>query len=66
LDCTTTAFLIQKKNYVRAGVTSFDVDLEKKKVVVIGDVTPYEVLASVSKVMKFAELWVAPSAKEQA
>jgi hypothetical protein len=40
-------------------VTSFDVDLEKKKVVVVGDVTPYEVLASVSKVMRFAELWVA-------
>lgn len=33
--------------------------MEKKKVVVIGDVTPYEVLASISKV-KFAELWVAP------
>ena len=46
---------------MHAGVTSFEVDLEKKKVVVVGDVTPYEVLASVSKVMKFAELWVAPN-----
>lgn len=51
--------------YVCAGVTSFEVDLEKKKVVVMGDITPYEVLESVSKVMKFAELWVAPSAKQQ-
>lgn len=42
------------------GVSSFEVDLENKKVVVTGDVTPYEVLQSVSKVMKFAELLVAP------
>jgi hypothetical protein len=48
-----------------AGVTSFEVDLEKKKVVVIGDVTPYEVLASISKV-KFAELWVAPQQPQTA
>ena len=41
------------------GVTSFKVDLESKKVVVMGDITPSEVLESVSKV-KFAELWVGP------
>jgi hypothetical protein len=41
------------------GVSSFEVDLESKKVVVTGDITPYEVLVSVSKVMKFAELLVA-------
>jgi hypothetical protein len=46
-------------------VTSFEVDLENKKVVVIGDITPYEVLESISKV-KFAELWVAPNSKQQA
>jgi len=39
--------------------------LEKKKVVMTGDVTPYEVLESISKV-KFAELWVAPNSKQQA
>lgn len=43
---------------VRAGVTWFEVDLESKKVVVKGDVTPLEVLQSVSKV-KFAQLWMA-------
>jgi hypothetical protein len=48
-----------------AGVTSFEVDLENKKVVVVGDVTPYEVLESVSKV-KLARLWVAPDPKQQA
>lgn len=46
-------------------MTSFEVDLEKKKVVVIGDITAYEVLESVSKVMKFAELWVAPQQQQQ-
>lgn len=40
-----------------AGVTSFQVDLANKKVVVVGDITPFEVLKSVSKV-KFAELWL--------
>jgi hypothetical protein len=46
---------------VCTGVSSFEVDLESKKVVVTGDITPYEVLVSVSKVMKFAELLVAPN-----
>lgn len=41
-----------------AGVTWFEVDLESKKVVVKGDVTPFEVLQSVSKV-KVAQLWIA-------
>jgi hypothetical protein len=40
-------------------VTWFEVDLEKKKVVVTGDVTPLEVLQSISKV-KFAQLWPLP------
>jgi hypothetical protein len=43
---------------VPAGVTWFEVDLESNKVVVKGDVTPLEVLQSVSKV-KFAQLWMA-------
>jgi len=43
---------------VPAGVTWFEVNLESKKVVVKGDVTPFEVLQSVSKV-KFAQLWMA-------
>ncbi|KAK8489260.1 hypothetical protein V6N13_009550 [Hibiscus sabdariffa] len=40
------------------GVTSFSIDLPKKKVTVIGDVTPSSVLASVSRV-KSAQLWPA-------
>ncbi|KAK8477612.1 hypothetical protein V6N13_144543 [Hibiscus sabdariffa] len=40
------------------GVTSFSIDLQKKKVTVIGDVTPSSVLASVSRV-KTAQLWPA-------
>ncbi|XP_060201739.1 protein SODIUM POTASSIUM ROOT DEFECTIVE 3 [Lycium barbarum] len=38
------------------GVTSFNIDFAAKKVEVIGDVTPLEVLASISKV-KNAQLW---------
>ncbi|XP_044464714.1 protein SODIUM POTASSIUM ROOT DEFECTIVE 2 [Mangifera indica] len=39
------------------GVTSYKVDLESKRVVVIGDIIPCEVLESVSKV-KNAEIWI--------
>nr|GMD17466.1 protein SODIUM POTASSIUM ROOT DEFECTIVE 3-like [Ipomoea batatas] len=42
------------------GVTSFSIDLYSKKVIVIGDVTPVGVLASLSKV-KNAQLWPSPA-----
>lgn len=38
------------------GVTSYEVDLETKMVMVMGDIIPFQVLESVSKV-KNAELW---------
>ncbi|KAL8057467.1 hypothetical protein ABFX02_04G186000 [Erythranthe guttata] len=41
------------------GVTSFSIDLESKKVRVIGDVTPLGVLTSISKV-KSAQFWPSP------
>lgn len=41
---------------IATGVTSYQVDLETKMVVIIGDIIPFEVLESVSKV-KNAELW---------
>ncbi|XP_071717572.1 protein SODIUM POTASSIUM ROOT DEFECTIVE 2 isoform X1 [Rutidosis leptorrhynchoides] len=41
------------------GVTSYQVDLETKMVIVMGDIVPFEVLESVSKV-KNAQLWTAP------
>lgn len=45
---------------LHAGVRSLEVDLEKQKVVVVGDdITPFEVLSSISKV-KFAESWRGP------
>ncbi|XP_058075715.1 uncharacterized protein LOC131224192 [Magnolia sinica] len=43
----------------KCGVTSFQVDLETKKVIVMGDIAPFEVLESVSKV-KTAQLWTSP------
>ncbi|KAL6845050.1 hypothetical protein ACP4OV_024545 [Aristida adscensionis] len=65
MHCYGCAKKVQKHISKMDGVTSFEVDLEKKKVVVIGDITPYEVLESISKV-KFAELWVAPNSKQHA
>nr|KYP58582.1 hypothetical protein KK1_013996 [Cajanus cajan] len=43
------------------GVTSFNIDMEAKKVTIIGHVTPLGVLASVSKVKKNAQLWPSPT-----
>ncbi|KAK1428760.1 hypothetical protein QVD17_17600 [Tagetes erecta] len=42
------------------GVKSFQIDLESKKVTVVGDVTPLSVLSSISKV-KNAQLWPSSS-----
>jgi len=42
--------------YGFVGVTSFSIEMETKKVTIIGDVTPLGVLESVSKV-KNAQLW---------
>ncbi|CAL9767338.1 unnamed protein product, partial [Musa acuminata subsp. burmannicoides] len=45
---------------MEAGVTSFNIDFETKKVTVVGDVTPLGVLNSISKV-KNAQFWPSPS-----
>ncbi|XP_057521348.1 protein SODIUM POTASSIUM ROOT DEFECTIVE 3-like [Amaranthus tricolor] len=51
-----------KKHLSRmAGVTSFNIDFAAKKVTVVGDVTPLQVLSSISKV-KTAQLWIPPMA----
>jgi hypothetical protein len=47
-------------HHARAGVVSFKVELESKKVTVVGNVSPWEVLESVCKVMKRAEILPAP------
>ncbi|CAL5095979.1 unnamed protein product [Urochloa decumbens] len=60
MHCNGCARKVQKHISKMEGVTWFEVDLESKKVVVKGDVTPFEVLQSVSKV-KLAQLWVAGS-----
>ena len=38
------------------GVSSYTIDLETKMVIIIGDILPFEVVESVSKV-KNAQLW---------
>ncbi|CAN6327489.1 unnamed protein product [Urochloa humidicola] len=58
MHCNGCARKVQKHISKMEGVTWFEVDLASKKVVVKGDVTPLEVLQSVSKV-KLAQLWIA-------
>ncbi|XP_077225639.1 protein SODIUM POTASSIUM ROOT DEFECTIVE 2-like [Tasmannia lanceolata] len=59
IHCSACAKKVEKHISKMEGVTSFEVDLESKKVIVIGDILPFEVLESVSKV-KTAELWASP------
>ncbi|XP_048321173.2 heavy metal-associated isoprenylated plant protein 45 [Ziziphus jujuba] len=59
MHCNGCARKVEKHISRMEGVTSYKVDLESKMVVVIGDILPFEVLESVSKV-KNAELWNPP------
>ncbi|PIN02806.1 Copper chaperone [Handroanthus impetiginosus] len=56
MHCNGCARKVEKHISKLEGVTSYQVDLETKMVVVTGDIVPFEVLESVSKV-KNAELW---------
>ncbi|KAF5447031.1 hypothetical protein F2P56_032612 [Juglans regia] len=59
LHCKGCEEKVRKHISKMEGVRSYSIDLETKKVTVIGDVTPLGVLASVSKV-KNAQLWPSP------
>ncbi|XP_027343391.1 uncharacterized protein LOC113855962 [Abrus precatorius] len=56
LHCKACEGKVRKHISKMEGVTSFSIDMEAKKVTIIGHVTPLGVLASVSKV-KNAQLW---------
>ncbi|KAJ3685669.1 hypothetical protein LUZ61_014833 [Rhynchospora tenuis] len=56
LHCKGCAGKVKKHISKMEGVASFNIDLDSKKVTVIGDVTPLGVLSSVSKV-KNAQFW---------
>ncbi|KAL0374323.1 UNVERIFIED_CONTAM: protein SODIUM POTASSIUM ROOT defective [Sesamum radiatum] len=56
MHCNGCARKVEKHISKLEGVTSYQVDLETKMVVVVGDIVPVEVLESVSKV-KNAQLW---------
>ncbi|XP_022749777.1 protein SODIUM POTASSIUM ROOT DEFECTIVE 2-like isoform X2 [Durio zibethinus] len=59
MHCHGCARKVEKHICKLEGVTSYKVDLASKRVIVIGDIIPLEVLESVSKV-KNAELWTSP------
>ncbi|KAG6538809.1 protein SODIUM POTASSIUM ROOT DEFECTIVE 2-like [Zingiber officinale] len=56
LHCKACEREIRKHIYKMEGVTSFEVDLAKKKVTVVGKLTPLQVLRNISKV-KNAQFW---------
>ncbi|KAK8535472.1 hypothetical protein V6N12_056989 [Hibiscus sabdariffa] len=56
MHCHGCAKKVEKHISKLDGVSSYKVDLGSKRVVVVGDITPFEVLESISKV-KNAELW---------
>ncbi|XP_021723686.1 heavy metal-associated isoprenylated plant protein 35-like [Chenopodium quinoa] len=56
MHCNGCAKKVEKHISKIDGVMSYKVDLESKMVVVIGDILPFEVLESISKV-KNAQLW---------
>ncbi|KAM0064222.1 putative heavy metal-associated domain, HMA, heavy metal-associated domain superfamily [Helianthus debilis subsp. tardiflorus] len=60
IHCKGCAGKVRKHISRMEGVTSFNIDLESKKVTVVGDVTPLSVLTSISKV-KNAQLWPSTS-----
>lgn len=60
LHCKGCEGKVRKHISRMQGVTSFNIDFAAKKVTVVGDVTPLEVLSSISKV-KTAQLWTPPT-----
>ncbi|GAB4824351.1 hypothetical protein Ancab_007239 [Ancistrocladus abbreviatus] len=60
LHCRACEGKLRKHLSKMEGVTSFSIDLATKKVIVVGNVTPLDVLTSISKV-KNAQFWPSPS-----
>lgn len=60
LHCKACVGKVRKHISKMEGVTSFNIDMVTKKVTIIGDVSPLDVVASVSKVKK-AQLWQSPT-----
>ncbi|ESW31078.1 hypothetical protein PHAVU_002G207200 [Phaseolus vulgaris] len=58
IHCQGCAGKVKKHLSKMEGVTSFSIDLESKRVTVMGHISPVAVLESISKV-KRAELWTA-------
>ncbi|KAH6804270.1 Heavy metal transport/detoxification superfamily protein [Perilla frutescens var. frutescens] len=56
MHCNGCARKVEKHISKLEGVSSYQIDLETKMVVIRGDIVPFEVLESVSRV-KYVELW---------
>ncbi|WOG99072.1 hypothetical protein DCAR_0518420 [Daucus carota subsp. sativus] len=60
MHCNGCARKVEKHISKMDGVTSYQIDLETKMVVIMGDIVPFEVVESIAKV-KNAEFWQSPS-----
>ncbi|XP_022842605.1 heavy metal-associated isoprenylated plant protein 45 [Olea europaea var. sylvestris] len=60
MHCNGCARKVEKHISKMEGVSSYQIDFETKMVVVTGDIVPFQVLESISRV-KPAELWNTPS-----
>ncbi|MED6180048.1 hypothetical protein PIB30_006864 [Stylosanthes scabra] len=61
LHCKACEGKVRKHISKMEGVKSFSIDMEAKKVTIMGHVTPLGVLSSLSKVKKNAQLWPSPT-----
>uniref|UniRef100_A0A0D9V2J4 HMA domain-containing protein n=1 Tax=Leersia perrieri TaxID=77586 RepID=A0A0D9V2J4_9ORYZ len=59
MNCHCCARKVEKQISKMEGVVSFKVELESKKVTVVGNVDPIEVLESICRVMKSAQILAA-------
>ncbi|GFQ05530.1 copper transport protein cch [Phtheirospermum japonicum] len=62
MSCHGCAGAVKRVLGKMEGVDSFDIDMEKQKVTVIGNIQPEAVLQTVSKTGKVTSLWVAEKA----
>ncbi|XP_062208480.1 protein SODIUM POTASSIUM ROOT DEFECTIVE 2-like isoform X2 [Phragmites australis] len=60
MHCHGCARKVEKQISKLQGVVSFKVELEIKEVTVVGNVSPTEVLESICKVTKYAEILASP------
>ncbi|KAL3838211.1 hypothetical protein ACJIZ3_022802 [Penstemon smallii] len=60
MSCQGCSGAVRRKLEKLQGVASYDIDMDKQKVTVIGDVDPQEVFEHISRTGKETSFWVEP------